>query len=229
MAIRGWYVAPRPGVACDPALPPIHAPAPPCDAARHWLLTDPQVYGLEQGQLRRDPVLSGSVLNPLLPVDVPFAIRETWQGDDPKPEPVVVLGHFADTRVSTFRANAYFVIDALAWNRSDVLLDRVTRLTSAATEDPGAVAARIAAVSAEEALITWTTVVDATEFAQLEPFAARYLQGEFTPGTPIWIVRRLVLKEDELGSRGSTSRQASWRTVEPGSGSRTAAAPRWTS
>ena len=197
-AIRGWYIAPRPGVTCDPALRLLHAPTPPCDEARHWLLLDPQLYGVEPGQLRRDPVAVPNILNPLLPVDVPFDVGETWRGDVPVPQPVVVLGHFNDTRVMGYRSDEYLVIDALAWSRTDRPLDRVTRLTAAATEDPSAVAARIHAVSEQEPLATWLTAMDAPDFAVVESDnASRYLD-EFTSGPPVWSVRRLVFRGGEF-------------------------------
>jgi hypothetical protein len=197
-AVRGWYIAPRPGVICDPTLPPVHAPTPPCDEARHWLLTDPQLYGVEEGQLRRDPVGVATILNPLLPVDVPLDVGETWRGDVPVPQPVVVLGHFNDSRVNGYRSDAYFVIDALAWSRTDRALDRVTRMTPAATEDPSTVAARIDAISSEEPLATWLTAMDAADFAIVESSNAAGEAREFTSGPPVWIVQRLVLREDEL-------------------------------
>lgn len=197
-AVRGWYIAPRPGVACDLPLPAVHAPSPPCDEARHWFLTDPQLYGVEQGQLRRDPVAVSNILNPLLPVDVPFDVGETWRGDVPVPQPVVVLGHFNDTRVVGYRNDEYFVIDALAWSRTDRPLDRVTRMTENATEDPSAVIARIAAVSDEEPLATWVTVMDAADFAVVESDNAARDAAELTKGAPVWIVQRLILREDEL-------------------------------
>jgi hypothetical protein len=200
-AIRAYYLAPRPGVSCDPELPPMHAPMPPCDEARHWLLGDPLQYGVEQGQLRRDPDPFAPTLNPLLPVDVPFDVGETWNGTVPAPQPVIVLGHFADTRVNNvYRGDAYFVIDAVAWTRDTPVgsLDRVSRLTSTATEPPAAAIARVEAISPELALATWATVVDSSAFGALEPYFSQQVTDEFTTGPPVWIIRRLVVKEDEL-------------------------------
>ena len=203
-AVRGWYIAPRPGVACDPPMMDVRPPDPPCDEARHWLLYDPQEYGISQGQLRSDPTAPPWVLNPILPVDVPFDVASTWRGDVPVPQPVIVLGHFADTRVAPGKGNdLYFTIDALVWSRADRSLDRVVRLTDLAVDDPTAAVGRVAAVSAEEPLATWITVVSATEFRRLEANAAALEAAELGAGSPVWIVRRLILEEDERAPRYS--------------------------
>ena len=193
MAIRAWYVAPRADITCDEPIAAIHPPLPPCDGARHWLLDDPAQFGVEPGQSRRDPENWPTVLNPLLPVDVPFAAPSTWLGDVPNPQPVIVLGHFLDNRVDTYAGSNYFVIDALAWTPDGPKpIDSVSRLTSAAAEDPSAVLARLAKASPSGAAVaTWATVVDAADFAALEPRNAREMP-EFTTGPPVWIVRRLV-------------------------------------
>jgi hypothetical protein len=195
-AIRGWYVGPNPSAVCTPALPPIHPPLPPCDEARHWLLDDPTRLGSEAGQVRRDPEHWPWALNPVLPVDVLFDVPATWTGADPNPQPVVVLGHFLDTRVETYAGDHYFVLDALAWTRDGPAtgVDSVTRLTGAATEDPAAVRARIEAESGQPAVATWMTVVDAADFASLDPDTA-VIAPEFTTGPPVWIVRRLIQNE----------------------------------
>jgi hypothetical protein len=196
-AVRGWYVAPPPGVQCSPPQAVIHAVSPPCDEARHWLLDDPSQYGVEHGQLRSDPERLPSVLNPLLPVDVPFEVGDTWRGDKPIAQPVVVLGHFNDNRARSFHGSSYFVVDALVWTDGEMQsIDRLTRLTTSATEDPAAVVARIEAASPNEALASWVTVVDVADFATLEPYTAEYTTDEFTSGTPVWIVRRLIADDD---------------------------------
>ena len=200
-AIRGWYIAPRPGVECDPLILTVGAPGPPCDEARHWLLGDPQEYGISVGQPRANPDAPPSILNPLVPADVPFDVGETWRGDTPVPQPVIVLGHFADPRVSAVGGNEYFVIDALAWRGTDVPIDRVNRITALATEDPLAVAARIAAVSPEQALATWLTAVDAGDFARIEANAAARNAPELSAGGPVWIVRRLILEDYDPAPR----------------------------
>jgi hypothetical protein len=193
-ALRGWYIAPRPGIDCDPAPLRIHAPEPPCDDARAWLLDDPQVYGIAYGQLRANPDPGPSALNPLLPVDVAFGLDPSWVGDSPRPQPVVVLGHFNDVRVPTFYGDAYFVIDALAWTSRGpaAAIDSVTRLTDAATENVAAVLARVNDASGHEPVATWATVVDSADFAALNPDP---LPPEFQAGPPVWIVRRLVASE----------------------------------
>jgi hypothetical protein len=193
-AIRAYYLAPRPGVTCDPALPPMHAPSPPCDEARAWLVGDPQQYGAEPGQLRRDPDPYAPVLNPLLPVGVPFDVGDTWPGGVPAPQPLILLGHFADTRVDAYRGDAYLVIDALVWTRDLPVgsIDRVDRMTDATTEDSSAAIARIEAISPNEALATWAIVVDSADFAALEPYVAQQVTDEFTTGPPVWIVRRMI-------------------------------------
>ena len=196
MAIRAWYVGPNPAVGCEPAVAPIHSPTPPCDKARQWLLDRPEQFGAEIGQLRTNPEHWPPVLNPLLPVDVPFDVPASWAGDVPTPQPVVVLGHFEDNRVATYAGNVYFVLDALAWTKDRPLgtLDSQTRLTSAATEDPASVLARVGKVSPNDAVANWTTVVDAADFASLDPRTATDAP-EFTSGAPVWIVRRLVHNE----------------------------------
>lgn len=192
-AIRAWYVAPNPSAICSPAAPPIHPPTPPCDEARSWLLDDPTQLGSEVGQVRRDPEHWPRALNPLLPVDVPYDVAATRTGTIPDPQPVVVLGHFADDRVETFAGNLYFVVDALVWTRDRPVagIDTVARLTGAATEDPAGVRARIEAESGQPAIATWMTVVDAADFATLDPHTA-VIAPEFTTGRPVWIVRRLI-------------------------------------
>jgi hypothetical protein len=197
-AVRGWYIGPPPSVTCDPPALPIHAPEPACDDARHWLMNDPEVYGTDWGQLRMDPDPSPSVLNPLLPIDVPFDVGETWRGDQPVPQPVIVLGHFNDRRVLTYHGDTYFVVDALAWSRTDRPIASITRITDAATEDVASVVQRIDSVSSEVPLTTWITVLDPADFAVVEANGAAQEAGEFTSGAPVWIVRRLVLREDEL-------------------------------
>ena len=200
LAIRAWYVGPRPDAPCTPAEPAIHPPTPPCDAARRWLLDRPDQLGIEPGQLRSSPDHWPPVLNPLLPIDVPFATEATWAGSTPIPQPVVVLGHFSDMRVETYAGNLYFVIDALAWTRGGAAgsIDSVTRLTTGATASPTDVLDRINAVSPEDPVATWTTVVDAADFASLEPGTAADAP-EFTSGEPVWIVRRLI--HDEMDGR----------------------------
>ena len=196
LAIKGWYVGPDPTRPCQPTLPAIHPPTPPCDGGRHWLLDRPDQLLTEAGQVRTNPEHWPSVLNPILPVDVPFEVAPTWAGGVVDPQPVIVLGHFLDNRVDTYAGNVYFVVDALAWSRDRGAgsIDALTRLTSAATEDPGAVLARIAEVSPNDAVATWTTVVDAANFAALEPRTAADAP-EFTSGAPVWIVRRLIHSE----------------------------------
>jgi hypothetical protein len=191
IALRAWYVSPRPGVACPPS--PEVGVAPPCDEARHWLLDRPDQLGIEPGQLRADPDHWPPVLNPLLPQDVPFDVGDTWVADQPAPQPVIVLGHFEDHRVRTYAGNLWFVVDALAWtrDRGSLPIDSLNRLTESATEDPASVLARIDAVVGRSAAATWTTVVDAAAFATIDPRTAEDAP-EFTTGRPIWIVRRLV-------------------------------------
>jgi hypothetical protein len=196
LAIKGWYVSPDPARPCQPTLPAIHPPTPPCDGARHWLVDRPDQLATEAGQVRTNPDHWPPVLNPILPVDVPFEVAATWTGSIVNPQPVIVLGHFEDNRVETYAGNVYFVIDALAWSRDHGAgsIETLTRLTSAATEDPQAVVARIADVSPNDAVATWTTVVDAADFAELDPRTAADAP-EFTSGAPVWIVRRLIHSE----------------------------------
>jgi hypothetical protein len=193
-AIRGWYIAPRPEIHCDPAPLRIHAPEPPCDDARAWLLDDPQVYGIEYGQLRANPDPGPSVLNPLLPVDMAFAVDSSWDGDTPRPQPIIVLGHFNDVRVQAFHGDAYFVVDALAWTSRGpaAAIDSVSRLADASTEDVMAVLARVNDASGHEPVATWATVVSSADFAALNPDP---LPPEFQAGPPVWIVRRLIATE----------------------------------
>ncbi|HET7474226.1 MAG TPA: hypothetical protein VFJ71_13965 [Candidatus Limnocylindrales bacterium] len=196
-AIRAWYVAPNPAVGCEDPMAPIHPPAPPCDAARHWLLDDPTQFGTEVGQVRRDPEHWPRALNPILPIDVPFDVPATWAGAAVSPQPVIVLGHFLDNRVDIYAGSNFFVLDALAWTRDGAKrIDTVTRLTSAATEDPMSVLARLSEASPNEALASWATVVDATDFAAFEPRSAQGMP-EFGSGAPVWIVRRLIANETD--------------------------------
>jgi hypothetical protein len=196
-AVRAWYLGPPPGISCTSIVPAIHPPTPPCDEARHWLLDDPHQYGVEQGQLRLNPAADHlpPVLNPLFAIDVAFDVGETWHDGVPVPRPVIVLGHFADHRVDTYAGNLYFVIDALAWtpNRPAGSLDSVVRLTSSATEDVAAVLGRIAEVAPKEAVATWVTVVDASDFAELDRRSME--MPEFTSGVPVWLVARLAPDE----------------------------------
>jgi hypothetical protein len=197
-AIRAWYVGPRPGVEC-PA-PAIHGVTPPCDEARHWLLDRPDQLGVEPGQLRVNPDHWPPVLNPLLPPDVPFDVPDTWAGDAVAPQPIVVLGHFEDHRVSTYAGNLWFVVDALAWTRDRAVpsLDTLVRLTTAASEDAASVLARIDRMAGRPAVATWTTVIDAAALGALDPATAADAP-ELTSGAPIWVVRRLVA--DEMDGR----------------------------
>lgn len=191
IAIRAWYVAPRPGVDCPPTS--AVGVAPPCDEARHWLLDRPDQLGLEPGQGRADPDHWPPVLNPLVPIDVPFDVGETWSRGKATPQPVIVLGHFEDHRVRTYAGNLWFVVDALAWTKAQgsLAVDSLVRLTPSTTEDAAAVLARIETVTDTPAAATWTTVVDAATFATLDPRVAEDAP-EFTTGGPVWIVRRLV-------------------------------------
>lgn len=221
MAIRAWYVAPRPGVECPPTS--AVAVSPPCDEARRWLLDGPDQLGTELGQLRADPDHWPPVLNPLVPPDVPFQVTDTWVGDEARPEPVIVLGHFEDHRVTTYAGNLWFVIDALAWTRGQgsLAIDSLVRLTPSATEDVASVLARVDAVTDTPAVATWTTVVDAATFATLDPHVAEDAP-EFTTGGPVWIVRRLVPDVMDGRSRlaiqwGFTADEGSrvWLTSQP--------------
>ncbi len=197
-AIRAWYVSPNPAIRCDDPPRPIHEPRPPCDEARHWLLDDPSQFGEEPGQLRLNPALDHytPVINPLLPIDIEFDVGETWRGGMPVPRPVIVLGHFNDDRVDTFAGNLYFVVDALAWtpDRPAASLDRVSRLTTAATEDVSSVLARVEGVIHRHALATWATVADAADFVQLDRRSSG--MREFTSGAPVWTVAQLVRDEN---------------------------------
>lgn len=192
-AIRAWYVAPDPEAVCDAPLPAIHEPTPPCDAGRAWLLDDPEQYGVAIGQPHGTRTFLPSALNPLLPIDVPFAAPGTWQGGSPTPQPIVVLGHFEDNRVRVNAGNLYFVADALAWSPLGApdSLDSIVRLTDQATEAPDRILARAAQVSPNVAIASWATVVASADFAKLDPDAAQSMP-EFTTGAPVWIVRRLV-------------------------------------
>jgi hypothetical protein len=222
-ALRAWYVGPNPDATCVPSEPVIHPPMPPCDEARHWLLDDPQQYGVEVGQLRRDPDEWPRVLNPIVPIDVPFDLPATWVDGRVVPQPVVVLGHFNDERgVASYHGSAYFVVDALAWTRERPVasLDATTLLTNA-TEVEASVLGRINAVAPVDAMATWATVVDASSFAALEPSLAREAP-EFTTGRPVWIVRRLIASpRDGLLRLGVVSAYTAdggdrvWATVDP--------------
>jgi hypothetical protein len=201
IAIRAWYVGPDPNTPCSGPEAAIHAPTPPCDEGRRWLLDHPEAYGTEVGQLRRDPEPWPRALNPALPVDVPFDVPATWMGEAVVPQPVVVIGHFNDMRgVNTYAGDLFFVIDALAWTRDRSIqsLDSVTRLSTAGTEDPAAVLARIDSLAGTTAVATWATLVDAVDFAALDPRAAETMP-EFTSGPPVWVVRRLI--ENEMDGR----------------------------
>jgi hypothetical protein len=200
IAIRAWYVGPNPSTPCSAPDSRIHAPTPPCDEGRHWLLDRPDAYGAEVGQPRRDPTQWPGALNPLLPVDVPFDVPATWVGDAVAPQPIIVIGHFNDMRVDTYAGNLFFVIDALAWTRERPIqdIDSVTRLSSSGTEDPASVLARIDGLAGTTAVATWATVVDAADFASLDPRAAENMP-EFTSGPPVWVVRRLI--ENEMDGR----------------------------
>jgi hypothetical protein len=199
LAVRAWVLGPAPGASCDESLVRVPPPAPPCDAKRTWLLDDPQQFGLYTGQLRVDPRIDrwAPILNPIIPVDVPFDAGATWRDDRPVPVPVVVLGHFSDNRVGTYAGNLYFVIDALAWTPDGpaTTVDSVVRLTSSATEDLASVLERIGQVSPNVAVASWVTVMDAADFAGFDRNFAQ--SREFGTGTPVWIVRRLVRSETD--------------------------------
>jgi hypothetical protein len=197
LAIRAWYLAPPPSVVCAEPPPAVHAPTPPCDEARHWLLDEPQQFGREEGQLRRNPAanLWPPVLNPLVPVDVAFDAEGTWVGDAPRPRPVVVLGHFLDNRVDVYAGSVYFVIDALAWVSDGTVgpVDSVVRLSPNATEDVAAVIDRVAAESDEKAVATWATAIEAVDVGRMHQEARSI--PEFQSGAPVWMIRRLVSGE----------------------------------
>ncbi|HET7182852.1 MAG TPA: hypothetical protein VFI15_11520, partial [Candidatus Limnocylindrales bacterium] len=209
-AIEAWYIAPNPAATCAPALPALHAPLPLCDEARHWLLDDPQQYGVEPGQLRRDPSedLWPPVLNPIVPIDVPLDILGAWDGGVPRPLAVIVLGHFDDVRVDTYAGNVYFVIDALVWTprQGPDGSTPIVRLAQDATEDPSAVLARVARLYPTPAALTWVTVVDAKDFASLDRRAVS--MPEFSTGAPVWIVRSLV--PSEMDGRQRMAVQWAW-------------------
>lgn len=198
-AIQAWYLAPRPGSGCA-VQQGVEMLRPPCDEARHWLLDDPRQYGNTFGQLRIDPDFAPVVLNPLVPSDVPFTVGETWRGDTPTPQPVIVLGHFNDDRVDAYHGSAYFVVDAFAWTRDAGLasLDRVVRLTNAASDDVAEVTARIARLRESVPLATWASVVDGSEISFID-YEFGGTPREFVVGPPVWIVRQLV--EDEADGR----------------------------
>jgi hypothetical protein len=94
----------------------------------------------------------------------------------------------------------FFVIDALVWTRDGPIVpgNTVTRLSGSAVEDPASVTARIDKLAATNVVVTWSTVVDAADFAALDPQAAQ-TAPEFAAGSPVWIVRRLI--HDEIDGR----------------------------
>ncbi len=71
-------------------------------------------------------------------------------------------------------------------------------MSTTATEDPAAVLARVDTLAGTTAVATWATVVDAADFAALDPRAAETMR-EFTSGPPVWVVRRLI--ESEMDGR----------------------------
>ncbi len=205
-AIRAWYLAPNPAVACDDVPPAIHEPRPQCDEARHWLLDDPAQFGEEPGQLRLNPALDHytPVINPLVPIDVAFDVGETWSGDAITAS-VVVLGHFNDHRVDTFAGNLYFIDRR---TRMDLRgFRRIARSRSAPdpwrwTDNAAAVIDRIAAVDPREA------------FADLDDgrlrrrnsaggIAAVLPDARVHRREPVGWWRRLILEEDERAPRYS--------------------------
>jgi len=152
---------------------------------------------MSAGQLRADPRINRwePLLNPIIPIDVPFDVTTSWNDDRPSPVPVVVLGHFEDHRVQTYGGNIYFVIDALVWTKDGptASIHSEVHLTSNAREDASSVLARVAAVSPNVAVATWTTVVDAADLGGFDWYFAE--STELGTDTPVWIVRRLVPSE----------------------------------
>ncbi len=203
-AIQAWYVGPNPATPCSQTDPAIHPLRPPCDEGRHWLLDHPEAFGVAVGQLRRDPAQYPNALNPPMPADLRFDVPATWIDGRPIPQPVVVVGHF-NGRVNAYHGNVYFTIDALAWTRDRPIssLDTILRLTTAASEDPASVVGRVEAETDHVAVATWMTVIDAKDFASLEP---EFLGAEFNSGNPVWIVRRLVRDERDGRERLAVER-----------------------
>ena len=73
-------------------------------------------------------------------------------------------------------------------------------------EDVASVLRRVGEVSPNQPIVTWTTVVDATDFATIDPDGGEI--AEFTSGAPIWIVRRLI--HDEVDGRQRLAIESIW-------------------
>ncbi|MDQ3127036.1 MAG: hypothetical protein M3Q66_01065, partial [Chloroflexota bacterium] len=193
LLVRGWYVPHDPLASCPGGLDQQIRPVlPPCNQGRNWLLDRPEQLWSDPIKLDLDRQPTGATLNPIIPPDVPFDVPRIWQGTSPTPLPVVVLGHFADPRVSAYAGDRYFVIDQLVWTGSTGAVPKspVVRLTPGSTEAPEVVLERIE----EElgpAITTWVSVMAPQDLAVLDPDAIERAP-ELGEGSAVWVVRRLI-------------------------------------
>jgi hypothetical protein len=106
--------------------------------------------------------------------------------------PVILVGHFQDTRTQTRSGSQSLVVDALAWQSGGAggQADPVTRLTDEPTEDPVAILGRVNAALGD-APVSWASVVRTADFPILDQYTAE-ARPELLQGRLLWIVRRLV-------------------------------------
>ena len=205
VAVRGWYVPPDPAAACPGLRDPVRPIGIPCSQGRHWLLDRPEQLWADPQKVDLDRQPTGFYLNPIIPVDVPFATPDTWADGTPEPWPVVVLGHFSDPRVRTYAANAVFVVDALVWqagagSASPAPVQAIAVRLTPASEAPEAVLARVEA-ELGPARATWLTVLRGADLAIMDPDIAD-ADTELVRSPAVWVIRRLVDLTDAGVARG---------------------------
>jgi hypothetical protein len=195
LAIRGWYVPPDPAVDCPGSRDRVRPLRPlVCPGGRHWLLDEPENLWSDvptTGVVRQP---AGRYLNPIIPSDVVFDVPDPWSGAGPDPVPVVVVGHFADPRISApYPGIESFVVDQLAWAAGEARASGAVRLVDDMVESGADVLARV-----DRALGPgsgdWISLVHGSDLAILDPRVASSA-SELTRASTVWAVRRLVSEE----------------------------------
>ncbi|HSL32497.1 MAG TPA: hypothetical protein VK871_02545, partial [Candidatus Limnocylindrales bacterium] len=195
LAIRGWYVSPGPTVDCPglrDRIRPVRPPA--CAEGRHWLLDQPEDLWADLRDPGIDRQPTGRYLNPIIPSDVVFDVPDPWSGPLPDPAPVVIVGHFADPRITdTYAGIESFVVDQLVWAAGRDKPRVAVRLIDDMVESGADVLARV-----DRALgpggPDWISLMRGSDLAILDPRVADSAP-ELTEESTVWVVRRLVSEE----------------------------------
>jgi hypothetical protein len=192
LAIRGWYVSPDPTIDCPGLRDRIRPIRPPvCAEGRAWLLDQPEDLWFDPRTSGIDRQPTGPYLNPIVPSDVLFDIPDQWPGPIPDPVPVVVVGHFADPRITdSYAGIESFVVDQLVWAAGRDKPRAAVRLIDDMVESSADVLARV-----DRALGPgggdWISLIRGSDLAILDPRVADSA-SELTEASTVWVVRRLV-------------------------------------